>query len=416
LERGKAIAYHLRLQTPRAPAPLPEGASEHRESRRIRRVFEDRYGDPTLVVRGPGRVNLIGEHTDFNLGFVLPAAVDKGIWVALRARKDDLCRLHAADGEQSFEAKIPERKRSDLGWPNYLLGVYSEMARDGHSLPGVDCVFGGDLPMGSGMSSSAALECAFAFGLNELFGIGYDRLSLARLGQRVENSFVGVNCGIMDQFASLLGRKDHVIRLDCRDLSHAYIPFSDPGLVVVLCDTGVRRSLSKNGEYNARRAQCETGVAHLRSRHPEVRSLRDVTPEMLRHARSEMEPVVFTRCAYVVEENHRVLDACAALARQDYAGLGRRMNESHQGLQRDYQVSCPELDILAEGARNIPGVLGSRMMGAGFGGCTVNLVREVELQNFEARMKEIGRRELQREPPFHVCRLSDGTEIVRTGP
>ncbi len=365
------------------------------------------------MVRGPGRVNLIGEHTDFNLGFVLPGAVDKGIWLAIRPRKDESCRFHAADTGECLETSTPGLTRSELGWPNYLLGVYSEISQDGHSPPGVDCVFGGNLPIGSGMSSSAALECAFAFGLNELFSIGYDRLSLARLGQRVENRFVGVNCGIMDQFASLLGRDRHLIRLDCRDLSYEYIPFAEPGLVVVLCDTRIRRSLATGGEYNARRAQCEAGAALLGSRHREVHSLRDVTEDMLEAARPRMDPIVFTRCSYVIRENRRVLDACDDLARQDYASFGRRMNESHRGLQNDYQVSCPELDILAESAQAIPGVLGSRMMGAGFGGCTINLVWEAELESFRARMAEIYHHKLLSEPWLHVCRLTGGTEIVQ---
>lgn len=386
--------------------------SAHDESRRIRQAFRDRFGEPTLVVRGPGRINLIGEHTDFNLGFVLPAAVDKGIWLALRPRQDDLCRFHAADMCESFETTLAALPHSDLGWPDYLLGVYSELARDGHSPRGVDCAFGGDLPIGSGLSSSAALECGFAFGLNELFGIGYDRVSLARLSQRAENDFVGVNCGIMDQFASLLGREGHVIRLDCRDLSHEYMPFAEHGLVVVLCDSHVRRSLAAGSEYNARRAQCEAGVAHLRARHPEVQSLRDVSMEMLAEARPEMEPSVFARCAYVVQENQRVLETCEALTTRDYARVGRLMNASHQGLQRDYQVSCPELDVLAEGAQAIPGVLGSRLMGAGFGGCTINLVDEAELERFTVRMSEIYHRRLRAAPVLHVCRLAGGTGLV----
>lgn len=382
---------------------------------RVRRAFEDRFGEPTLMVRGPGRVNLIGEHTDFNLGFVLPAAVDKAIWLALRPRADDLCRFYAADLDASFETHISEPRHSDLRWPNYLLGVYSEMAEDGHAPKGVDCVFGGDVPMGSGMSSSAALECGFAFGLNELFDLGYDRLGLARLGQRAENRFVGVNCGIMDQFASVLGRERSLIRLDCRDLSHAFIPFEDPGLRIVLCDTQVRRSLATGGEYNARRAQCEAGVALLRQHHPDVQSLRDVSLDLLENHRLELDPTVYKRCAYVIRENQRVLDACEALSRGDYASFGQRMNESHDGLRFEYEVSCPELDVLAERAQALPGVLGSRMMGAGFGGCTINLLREGDLPHFEAEMGRVYRQELKRDPLIHVCRLTGGTELVEEG-
>lgn len=379
-------------------------------SQRISRAFEEHFGEPALLVRSPGRVNLIGEHTDFNLGFVLPAAVDKAIWLAMSPRQDDLCRFHAADLGESFSTRIRDLSHSDQQWPNYLLGVYSEMARDGQAPLGVDCVFGGDVPVGSGMSSSAALECGFAFGLNELFHCGYDRQALARLGQRTENRFVGVNCGIMDQFASVMGQERRLIRLDCRDLSSAYIPFEDPSLLIVLCDTHVRRSLATGGEYNARRAQCEVGAAILGARYREVQSLRDATLELLESCRDQMEPIVFKRCAYIIRENQRVLDACEALAVGDYATFGQRMNESHEGLQHEYEVSCPELDLLAEGARALPGVLGSRMMGAGFGGCTINLVRESELPAFQAGMAEIYHRDLKREPLIHVCRLTGGTE------
>lgn len=388
------------------------GPEQHQ---RIRGAFKAAFGEPEIVVRGPGRVNLIGEHTDFNLGFVLPAAVDKAIWLALRPRTDGLCRFRAVDLDASFETRLPELAPSDLRWPNYLLGVYSELAADGHALKGVDCAFGGDVPIGSGMSSSAALECAFAFGLNELFGLGYGRQDLARLGQRAENRFVGVNCGIMDQFASVLGQSRRLIRLDCRDLSHQFIPFEDPGLLLVLCDTRVRRSLATGGEYNARRAQCEAGAAYLQARHPEVRSLRDATLELLEAHRAELDPVVFRRCAYIVRENQRVLDACQSLAARDVEAFGQRMNESHAGLRDEYEVSCPELDLLAAQAQSLPGVLGSRMMGAGFGGCTINLVREAELERFEAGMAEVYRRDLRSEPLIHVCRLTGGTEIAEEG-
>ncbi len=382
-------------------------------SQRIRHAFREAFGEAALLVRSPGRVNLIGEHTDFNLGFVLPAAVDKAIWLALRPREDDTCRFHAADLGEVFETRLSALSRSARQWPNYLLGVYAEMIGDGRAPRGVDCVFGGDLPVGSGMSSSAALECGFAFGLNELFALGYQRPALASLGQRVENRFVGVACGIMDQFASLMGRERRLIRLDCRDLSYAYVPFEAPGHLIVLCDTHVRRSLATGGEYNARRAQCEAGVAVLQQRFPHMQSLRDASLEALDACRGAMEPVVHRRCSYVVRENQRVIAACEDLAAGDYTAFGRRMNESHEGLRAGYEVSCAELDRLSEAAQAIPGVLGSRMMGAGFGGCTISLVREDALPAFEAEMAQAYRRELHREPLLHVCRLTGGTEAWR---
>jgi galactokinase len=316
------------------------------------------------------------------------------------------------DPGEPHEARLDALAKSEVHWANYLLGILSELQKEGHGLRGVNCAFGGDVPIGSGMSSSAALECGFAFGLNELFSLGYDRGALARMAQRSENRFVGVNCGIMDQFASLLGQDGRLIRLDCRDLSYEYVPFEREDLRLVLCDTQVRRALATS-EYNVRRAQCEAGAAALARHHPEVRSLRDATLEMLEAHRAELGSVVDQRCAYVVRENQRVMEACAALGRGDFTEVGRLMNLSHAGLSREYEVSCAELDALAEAAQAVPGVLGSRMMGAGFGGCTINLVEERALPLFEERLAEAFREELRKEPVLHVCRLTGGTEIVK---
>jgi galactokinase len=377
----------------------------------VREAFRRQFGQPSLMVRGPGRVNLIGEHTDYNLGFVLPAAVDKAIWLALRPRPDGRFCFHSVDLGESFEVAPADVARTERHWPNYLLGVISELAQDGRMPGGVDCAFGGDVPIGSGMSSSAALECSFAFGLNELFGLGYDSVELALLGQRAENRFVGVACGIMDQFASVLGRERSLIHLDCRDLSFEYVPFERADLRIVLCDTRVRRSLA-GSEYNERRARCEAGVALITQHHPGVKSLRDVDPALLQAHRRELDPIVFRRCDYVVRENGRVLEACAALRRADFVTFGSLMNASHDGLRDDYEVSCAELDLLAEAARVIPGVLGSRMMGAGFGGCTINLVEEDAMEDFHARMERVYRDALGAAPKIHACRLTGGTATV----
>jgi galactokinase len=354
-------------------------------------------------------VNLIGEHTDYNLGFVLPAAVDKAIWLALAPRSDRRCRLHALDLQASWEGSLDELFRSEACWPNYLLGILVELQEMGCDLRGVDCVFGGDVPIGSGMSSSAALECGFAFGLNELFGLGLDRVALARLGQRSENRFVGVACGIMDQFASLLGQEGRLIRLDCRDLSYVHVPFEAPDVRIVLSDTQVRRSLATS-EYNIRRAQCASGVATLARCAPGIASLRDVGMDLLEAHRSDLDPLVYRRCAYVVAENQRVMDACGALECGDLEAFGTFMFASHAGLRDDYEVSCSELDVLRDAAMDVPGVLGSRMMGAGFGGCTISLVREGALPDFHRRMAAAFRRDLGKEPVIHVCRLTAGTE------
>ncbi len=364
-----------------------------------------------VIVRSPGRVNLIGEHTDHNLGFVLPAAVDRSIVLAIRLRDDRKLRFLALDNDDRFEGSLDDIHPVASQWPNYLLGVFQELKELGVALRGVDCAFGGDVPIGCGLSSSAALECGFAFGLNELLGAGLDRVALAKLSQRSENRFVGVNCGIMDPFASCMGRARRLIRLDCRDLSYEYVPFERDDISIVLCDSQVRRSLTTSA-YNIRRAQCEAGVAQLQTHHPEIQSLRDATFAIIEQYRAELDPAVYRRCTYVVAENQRVLTACAALERSDLTAFGAAMYESHEGLAHGYEVSCPELDILVAATRSMPGVLGARMMGAGFGGCTINLVEADHLAAFEAAMAPVYRDQLGKEPVIHVCKLSAGTELV----
>jgi galactokinase len=380
-------------------------------SARVREAFRAAFGADGVLVRSPGRVNLIGEHTDHNLGFVLPAAVDRTITLAIGLRDDRQLNFLALDNGEAYQGSLDALLPSPALWPNYLLGVLKEFQALGLGLRGVDCAFGGDVPIGCGLSSSAALEGGFAFGLNELLGFGLDRVALAQLSQRSENRFVGVNCGIMDPFASLMGREGRVIRLDCRDLSYKYVPFEWPDIRVLLCDTQVRRSLA-GSEYNIRRSQCEQGVALLKQWEPGIASLRDVSGAMLEAHRAGLSPEVYRRCAYVVAENQRVLAACAALEAGELQVFGAAMNATHEGLAHGYEVSCPELDILAAAAQSMPGVLGSRMMGAGFGGCTINLVEVEHLDEFRARMGPVFREQLGREPVIHACRLCGGTQII----
>jgi galactokinase len=380
---------------------------------RIQRDFRQCFGPEELVVRSPGRVNLIGEHTDYNQGLVLPAAVDKAIVLAVRARADRRCRFFSADLGQVFEGSLDRLVPSDPPWANYLLGVLAELCTRGCPVSGVDCAFGGDLPIGSGMSSSAALECGFALALEHRFGLGLGRVELARLAQRSENQFVGVACGIMDQFACLLSRSQHLIRLDCRDLSYAYVPCRRSDVRIVLCDTQVRRTLA-GSEYNLRRTQCEAALAALRNQGQPVQSLRDVTLAMLHQHQDRLDPLIWRRAVYVVEENQRVLDTCALLERGDFTGVGALMNASHRGLASQYEVSSRELDVLQAAAVACPGVLGSRMMGAGFGGCTINLVEEAALPTFQMRMAEAFGNQLGKEPRMHVCQLTGGGEVLPT--
>jgi len=367
-------------------------------------------GKPLLVV-SPGRVNLIGEHTDYNEGFVLPGATDKVVVFAVAPRADGLCHFVSRDFDQEYRCELGQFHRSPLRWPDYLQGVLDQVVKAGLRIGGISCVFGGDIPIGAGMSSSAAIEGGLAFALNALFDLRLDSLALVKLAQKAENEFVGVRCGIMDQFINIFGKAKSVLKIDCRSLGFEHIPFEREDLRVVISDTLVRRELASS-EYNVRRGQCEAGVSVLRAHDPSIRSLRDVTLDLLRDHRTELDPVVFRRCEYVVRENIRVGEACAALARNDFAVLGGLMNLSHAGLRDDYEVSSVELDLLVEAARRVPGVLGSRMMGAGFGGCTISLVEAEAVPDFESKVSRDYEAATGKPPKIHVVRIEAGTHAV----
>ncbi|MGE5313072.1 MAG: galactokinase [Acidobacteriota bacterium] len=381
---------------------------------RFRKHFQEAFvsHEHPIVVRSPGRVNLIGEHTDYNEGFVLPAAVDKAIYLALSPRSGERFRIHSLDMNERYEDSTGAPQRSlDLQWPNYLAGVVDQFRKHGYAVGGFDCLFGGDVPIGAGMSSSAAIECGLAYGLNELFEIGIPRLELVRMAQKAEHEFVGVQCGIMDQFINIFGESRKVLKLDCRSLDYEQIPFERPTLTIVLCETPTRRDLASSG-YNERRRQCEEGVRLLRQDHPSIGSLRDVTEEMLAASRSRLSDLVYRRCAYVVKENRRVLEACRALEAADFASFGRLMYESHDGLSGEYEVSSPGLDALVEGARAFDGVLGARMMGGGFGGCTINLVDEEATDAFSEYIRSYYRARMQEGLVVHRAKLTSGTHRI----
>jgi galactokinase len=379
----------------------------------IDKVFINVFG-PTqgkIVVRSPGRVNLIGEHTDYNEGYVLPAAIDKAIVFAVAPRADNHLHFYAADLKDELVCDLNAIQKSLKGWPNYLLGVIDQLGKAGYTIRGCDVVFGGDIPIGAGLSSSAALECGFACALDELFGLGLDRLEIVKLAQRAENQFVGVKCGIMDQFVNIFGRDKKVLKIDCRSLEYEYFPFERDDLQIVLCETEVRRTLASS-EYNVRRQQCEAGVHVLRRYNPGVRSLRDVSLDLLQEHKREMDPTIFKRCGYVVRENERVLEACDDLRQNDFRSFGQRMYESHRGLRDEYQVSSPELDVLVEIASSVSGVLGARMMGAGFGGCTINLVEEPVVSQFVEIVQQRYPERTGKAIKVYVTRIQSGTAKV----
>lgn len=338
---------------------------------------------PDIVVCAPGRINLIGEHTDYNNGFVMPASIDKSVWFAVSPRRDDAIHLYAWNIKSFYQTTVQQLTKSDkIVWPNYLLGTFDELMKAGYVPGGVDVVFGGDIPNGAGLSSSAALESGMLFALNTLFKFNLTLPKLAWLAQQAENNFVGMKCGIMDMFASLMGKKGHVFRLDCRDLKYEYFPVNFAEHSLLLCDSGVKHALVDSA-YNTRRQECEAGVAILQKIWPEVQSLRDVTPEMLKKAQKKLPPVVYQRCMYVVEEIERVLKASDALQNGQVSELGHLLYQTHEGLRNAYQVSCDEIDFLVEEASKVPAIVGSRMMGGGFGGCTINVIRNDAIAAFQ---------------------------------
>jgi galactokinase len=386
---------------------------DHALASRVADKFQEVFAGPgALLVRSPGRVNLIGEHTDYNNGFVLPAAVDKAIYLAMERRNDEDVQLFAMDLDQSYRGALrPPLTPSVLHWPNYILGIVEQLQGLGLTVGGFNCVFAGDIPLGAGMSSSAALENAVIFALNQLFGLGLDPMTMVRLSQKAENEFVGLQCGIMDMFASMFGRKDQVIRLDCQSLEYDYFPFRAEGLRILLLDTQVEHSLASS-EYNVRRQQCEAGVKLVQRHHPGVRSLRDVSAEMLSAHVAPVDELIWRRCSFVVEENARVLTGTEDLQRGDLTAFGEKMYASHEGLSKKYEVSCKESDWLVDQVRGAEGVFGARQMGGGFGGCTINLVRADTIDGLVSRIAPEYMRVMDRQLKWYIGQIANGTSIL----
>jgi galactokinase len=367
-----------------------------------------------VISRSPGRINIIGEHTDYNNGYVLPAAIDKHTTADLqRNGSDTLCRITAINLNESYEFHLDDFSPVDNGWQNYLLGVVYELQNLSTGIVGFDCHFEGNVPIGSGMSSSAALECSLALGLNALFDLGLEEIQIIKAAQMAEHNFVGIKCGIMDQFASVMGKKEHVLLLDCGTLEFKYFPLALGNYELLLLNTNVSHALASS-EYNKRRAECEQGVRIIKSVFPEVSSLRDATCEMLHRCKDNLDGKVYNRCYHVVTENQRVMDATSALLSNDLRQLGKFMYASHFSLQNYYEVSCPELDFLVQKSLEKSYVLGSRMMGGGFGGCTISLVEKRYSDEFadtlsEAYMDQFGRAL----SPYSVS-IEDGGSILES--
>jgi galactokinase len=351
----------------------------------VRTRHRELFGGNTRVYRAPGRVNLIGEHTDYNDGFVMPAAITFDCWAAVSPRDDRKLRVHSVNLGSTVEFDLADpNQRPARDWTDYVRGVALQLEGAGHATPGADLIVASDVPLGAGLSSSAALEVATAYALLGVAGGSMDRTEIARLCQRAENEFVGARCGIMDQFIACHAEEGSLVRIDCRTLE-GWPVVLDPGAKLVIANTMVKHQIA-GGEYNERRAQCEEGVRRLREFLPDVVALRDVSLEQLEEHRSALSDVVYARCRHVVTENQRVEQAVEMLSRSDLERTGKLMLQSHASLRDDYAVSCPELDIMVEAAMKQPGMFGSRMTGGGFGGCTVSLVRTAAVDEFMEKL------------------------------
>ena len=377
----------------------------------IAEKFREAFNTEPLVVRSPGRVNLIGEHTDYNDGFVLPAAINKAIYVAAAISISDQCYFIAADMNEEYKTDINNLQKIEGHWSVYINSVIDQLQKAGYPIAGFNCVIGGDIPTGSGMSSSAAVECAVLFALNEMFSLGLDKMAMVKIAQRAENVYVGVQCGIMDQFASMFGKKDHVVKLDCRSLQYEYKPFDMKGIRIVLFDTSIKHSLASS-EYNIRRLQCEAGVAMIQQHHPKVKKLRDVSLAMLDQYVLPQDEKVYLRCSFIVEEIQRLQDACVDLEKNDMISFGKKMFATHKGLSELYDVSCKELDFMVDFVTNEPSVLGARMMGGGFGGCTINLIKEDAIEAISRRIEKVYNAAFGIDMKVYVSTIEEGTSIV----
>lgn len=373
---------------------------------KIGKTFAERFGGKGTLYASAGRINLIGEHTDYNGGFVFPGAIDKVIMADIRPNGTDRVRVYSIDIDDYAEFGLTEADAPSQSWARYIFGVCREVIKRAGKVEGFDAVFAGNVPLGAGLSSSAALESCFAFALNDLFNNNsIDKFELARIGQSTEHNYCGVNCGIMDQFASVFGKKDHLMRLDCRSMEYEYFPFHPDGYSLVLVDSAVKHELA-DSPYNKRRQSCERVAKRLG-----IETLRDATMEDLDAIRADITAEDYFRAKYVIEEKQRVLDVCDALVAGDYDTVGRCMYETHRGLSKDYEVSCEELDFLNDLARDC-GVTGSRIMGGGFGGCTINLVKNELLPEFTARARADFKARYGHEPKIYEVIISDGARRV----
>ncbi|MCD9574628.1 galactokinase [Flavobacterium soyae] len=374
--------------------------------------FEKSFGSkPEKVVLSPGRINIIGEHIDYNDGYVLPAAIDKVICFAFEKNNSKKSKVIAIDLNEEFEIDLTQEiKLSDVVWTNYIRGVIKQLQDNGFSFDGFNCVFSSNIPVGSGLSSSAALECGMIFGIKQLFDLKIEKVDIALLGQKAEH-WVGINCGIMDQFSSVHGLENKVIKLDCNTLDFEYHNADFKDYSLILMDSNVKHSLFTS-EYNTRRIECEQGLAIIKNNFPEVKSFRDCSEEQLLSIQDKMSETVFKRVHFVVKEINRVIKACEALDKGDIELLGQLLFETHYGLSQEYEVSCAELDMLVDTAKADDAIIGSRVMGGGFGGCTINLIKKGHENQVKSKFSNLYLDTFGIELKFYDVKISNGTTLL----
>lgn len=380
---------------------------------KVAKEFIELYGIEPMLIKSPGRINIIGEHTDYNEGFVLPASINKAAYLAISLRNDNEIHLRAEDLNETFSISLNDLKPvKDISWPNYILGAVAQFQEKGAGLKGLNAILTSDVPIGAGLSSSAAVECATVFALNELLTTNFEKPEMVKMAQKAEHEYAGVMCGIMDQFASMMGKKDHVIKLDCRSLEYAYVPFKLEGIKILLLDTNVKHSLASS-EYNTRRKECNQAVMWVKEFEPQVNSLRDVTESMLDKYVLPKDKKIDRRSRFIVQEINRLLKGCEDLQRGDIYSLGKKMFQTHDGLSKMYEVSCKELDYLVDFVKNNNAVIGARMMGGGFGGCVINLVKETEIDKVLGTIKPAYENAMGLPLTHYVASIENGTEILR---
>jgi len=376
----------------------------------VAKKFQEKFDQTPQLFYSPGRINLIGEHIDYNNGFVMPGAIDKGIWYAVAPNDSTNIHVYSADMDEELKISLNDIHKI-TGWQNYILGVVDQLQKRNYAFKGFNVVFAGNIPIGGGMSSSAAVECGLAVALNTIFNLKINRVDIALICQKAEHTFPGVMCGIMDQFANMMGAKDHVLLLDCDTLQYEKLPFNMKDYSIMLINTKVHHELA-GGEYNKRRSQCEEGLRILKSKYIGTHNFRDIKPPQVEEQKDSLGEEVYMRCLYVTQEIERTQQGAEFLKSGNMEEFGKLMYQTHEGLSKLYNVSCAELDFLVEEAKHFPEIIGSRLMGGGFGGCTINIVQKDHVNAVANKIMENYKKQFNIDPEMYVVALSDGTHQI----